>query len=205
MKAMKRMNFPKMFLLSALGALGCMSAAQGQFAAYGTVNGAKVNGITCTDPQHICASNDGSVRPYGGTLGVFYDFRSYGPMRLGADVRTSFMNTNKRADVYQGGTGIVRNYTGLAGARGTFNTRYKILRPYVQISGGFSRTNAIVPTPGLFQTFGLVEGFAGLDLAVASNVDLRAIEFGAGEMFGSSSHSTQSIGLGIVFHSAREK
>jgi hypothetical protein len=49
-----------------------------------------------------------------------------------------------------------------------------------------------------------VQGFAGLDLALFSNVDFRAIEFGAGELFGPSSHGVQTIGLGIVFHTTRE-
>jgi len=46
---------------------------------------------------------------------------------------------------------------------------------------------------------------AGLDLALFQNVDLRVIELGAGEIFGPSSHSIQSIGLGIVFHTTRER
>jgi hypothetical protein len=50
-----------------------------------------------------------------------------------------------------------------------------------------------------------VQGFVGLDLALFQNFDFRPIEFGVGEMFGPSSHNVQSIGLGIVFHTAREK
>lgn len=34
-------------------------------------------------------------------------------------------------------------------------------------------------------------------------VNLRAIELGASEAFGPPSHSIQSIGIGVVFHTAR--
>jgi hypothetical protein len=48
-----------------------------------------------------------------------------------------------------------------------------------------------------------VEGFAGADITILPVLDLRAIELGAGEAFGPSSHSIQSIGIGVVFHTPR--
>ena len=68
--------------MSALGAVSCVSAAHAQFAVYGTVVGERVRGFTCAT---ICASTDGSERPYGGSFGAFYNFRTYGPMRLGVE------------------------------------------------------------------------------------------------------------------------
>ena len=75
------MSFRKVFLMGVLVGLGCVSVARAQFAAYGMVNGERLKAVTCTDQQNTCASNDGVLRPYGGTLGAYYDFRTYGPVR----------------------------------------------------------------------------------------------------------------------------
>jgi hypothetical protein len=48
-----------------------------------------------------------------------------------------------------------------------------------------------------------VQGFAGLDLALFQNFDLRLVELGEGELFGTNSHNIQSIGIGVVFHTSR--
>jgi hypothetical protein len=204
MRAMKNMSFRKIFLMGVLIGLGCVSAAQAQLAVYGTVSAERLKGINCADPQHICASTDGTVRPYGGTIGTYYDFRSFGPVSLGADLRGVFLNSNKSAYSYQGGPDLIRHYSFLGGARATFKTPFKVLRPYVQVSAGLGRTNSTVPPPNFYQNFTQVQGFAGLDIALFDNVDFRAIELGAGELFGPSSHTIQSIGLGLVFHMTRE-
>jgi hypothetical protein len=130
-------------------------------------------------------------------------------VRLGVDFRASFLNSNKSAFSFQGGPGFARHISALGGARATFKTPFKVLRPYVQVSAGLGRTDAttapVQPALNLvYQNFTQVQGFAGLDLALFQNVDLRAIELGAGELFGSSSHSIQMIGIGIVFHTSRE-
>ena len=209
MRTMKNMSFRKFFLMGVLIGLGCVSAARAQFAAYGMVNGERLKAVTCTDQQNTCASNDGVLRPYGGTLGAYYDFRTYGPVTLGADVRASFLNSNKSAFTFQGGPDFARHFSALGGARATFRTPFKVLRPYVQVSAGLGRTDATTPPvlPSLnliYQNFTQVQGFAGLDLALFDNIDLRAVEFGAGEMFGSGSHTIQTIGVGLVFHMTRE-
>jgi hypothetical protein len=205
MKAMMTMSFRRIFFTAVLIGLGCVSAAQAQFAAYGTVSAERLKSINCDDPQNICASNDGTVRPYGGTVGAYYDLRTYGPVTLGADLRGVFLNSNKSAYSYQGGPDLVRHYSFLGGARATFKTPFKVLRPYAQVSAGLGRTNSTVPPPTYYQNFTQVQGFVGLDLALFDNIDFRAIELGAGELFGPSSHSIQSIGVGLVFHMTREK
>jgi hypothetical protein len=202
---MKSMNFRRIFFLGVLIGLGVATAARAQFAVYGTVSAERLKSVSCIDPQGNCAAGDGTARPYGGSFGAYYDFRSFGPVRIGADLRGTFLNSNKSAFSYSGGADFVRHYAGLGGARASFNTPFKVLRPYVQISAGFGKSNATSLSPVVFQNFTQVQGFAGLDLAVFSNVDIRAIEFGAGELFGSGSHSIQTIGLGVVFHTTREK
>ena len=202
-------GFRRILFAAALGTICSASAARAQFAVYGTVGAERLRAVSCTDPKNVCASNDGVVRPYGGSFGMYYDFRNYGPVRLGADLRATFLNSNKSAYAYQGGVDVIRHYALLGGARATFKTPFKVLRPYIQASAGWGRTDAtnapVAPTYALnYQNFTQVQGFAGLDLAVFQNVDFRVIEFGAGEMFGPSSHSIQTIGLGIVFHTTRE-
>jgi len=207
---MKSMNFRRIFFLGVLVGLGCAAAAQAQFAAYGMVNGENLKGITCLDPLGQCAASNGTFKPYGGTVGAFYDFRSYGPVQVGIDVRGTFLDGNKSAYSYMGGSESQRHDAALGGLRATFKTPFHVLRPYVQVSAGLGRTDATAPAPApitslYYRNFTQVEGFAGLDLALFNNIDLRLIELGAGEIFGPSSHSIQSIGIGIVFHPTRQK
>jgi hypothetical protein len=210
MEAMKSMNFRRIFFLGVLVGLGCATVAQAQFAAYGMVNGERLKGITCLDPAGVCAASNGTFKPYGGTVGVFYDWRSFGPLRLGIDARGTFLDGNKSAYSYMGGSESMRHNAALGGLRATFKTPFHVLRPYVQASAGLGRTDATAPAPAplttlFYRNFTQVEGFAGLDLALFNNIDLRVIELGAGEIFGPSSHSIQSIGIGIVFHPTRER
>lgn len=201
MKLMKISNFRRNFLVATLAFAGLATGAHAQFGVYGMVQGENIKNITCLDPTGVCAAANGTAKPWGGIIGAYYDFKNFGPIRLGGDVRGSFLNANKSAFSYQGGSDLVRHYSFLGGARATVRTPFKVLRPYVQISGGLGRTNAT--GPGGYGDYGQVQGFAGLDLALFPNLDFRPIEFGAGEIFGSNSHSIQSIGLGVVFHTSR--
>jgi hypothetical protein len=210
METMKSMNFRRIFFLGVLIGLGSVSVAQAQFAAYGMVSAERLNAVNCTNPQNVCASANGIVRPYGGTLGAYYDFRSYGPVSLGVDVRGNFLSSNKSAFSDQGGASLIRHYSFLGGARATFRTPFKVLRPYAQIEGGFGSTDAtLAPVQPLlklnYQNYTQVQGFVGLDLALFENFDFRPVELGIGELFGPSTHNIQSIGIGVVFHTSRNK
>ncbi len=187
-----------LFLFSAVG-------ARGQFAVYGTVTGERMSGFTCTDPQGQCSAAGGVVKPYGGTFGAYYDFRSIGPMRLGVDVRGGVLNSNKSATTYASSVDSVRQYSALGGLRGEFKTPFRWLHPYAQISGGYMHSNAAGTFPTDYSNYTQLEGFAGADITLLPVLDLRAIEVGAGEAFGPSSHSIQSIGIGVVFHSPRSR
>jgi hypothetical protein len=140
-------------------------------------------------------------------FGGYYDFRSMGPVRLGVDVRGSVLNSNKSAVTNSASVDFVRFYSALAGVRGEFRTPARWLHPYAQLSAGLGRTNADFPNgdPRVYQNFTQVEGFVGADITLLPVLDLRAIELGAGETFGPSSHSIQSIGIGIVFHTPRSR
>jgi hypothetical protein len=159
------------------------------------------------------------VKPYGGAFGAYYDFKDLGPVRIGVDLRGDVLGTNKRADSSAGGQGIVRQYATLGGLRGSIKTPIHWLRPYAEVAGGYTRNNAIgqytfapVPSgapalvsfnPNVYANYGVVRGYVGADITIFPFLDLRAIELGAGEAFGSSSHTTESIGAGIVFHLPR--
>ncbi len=178
-------------------------AAYGQIAAYGVVTGERMTGFTCQDPQGICSASGGVVKPYGAIFGGYYDFRSLGPVRLGVDVRGSVLNSNKSATTYSSSVDQIRHYSALGGLRGEFKTPLHILHPYGQVSLGYMRSNAASVQPTVYQNFMQVEGFGGLDVSLVPWMDIRAIELGAGGAFGSSTHSIQSIGVGVVFHTAR--
>jgi hypothetical protein len=143
------------------------------------------------------------VRPYGGSFGGYYDFRSMGPFRLGVDLRGSVLNSNKSATTYSSNVDGVRHYAALGGVRAEVRTPLSWLHPYGQISAGLGRSNAASLNPTEYQNYTQVQGFVGADIKLLPILDLRAIELGAGEIFGSSSHSIQSIGIGVVFHTAR--
>lgn len=180
-------------------------AAHAQFGAYGTITGERVTGFTCTDPQGQCASTGGVVRPYGGTFGGYYDFRSVGPIRLGVDLRGSVLNSNKSATTYASSVDAVRQYTALGGLRGELRLPMHWLHPYAEVAGGFAHSNAAETLPTVYQNYGVAQGFVGADVTLLPILDLRAIELGAGEAFGPSSHSIQSIGIGVVFHTPRSR
>lgn len=190
--------------LALLVSLFSSVAARAQFGVYGTVTGERFGGFTCQVTTG-CAASNGVAKPYGGAFGGYYDFRSIGPIRLGVDVRGSVLNSNKSAVTNNSSIDFVRHYSALGGVRAEFRTPAKWLHPYGQISAGLGRSNAafVDNNPGLYQNFTQIEGFAGADITLLPILDLRAIELGAGEAFGPSSHSIQSIGIGVVFHSPR--
>jgi hypothetical protein len=167
-----------------------------------------VGGFTCLQVTG-CAATGGAIKPYGGTFGGYYDFRSIGPVRLGVDLRGSVLNSNKSATTGTSSSDLVRHYAALGGLRAGIHVPFTWLHPYAQISGGYGRLNdeslSGTVNPRVFTNYTQVEGFVGADITLLPVLDLRAIELGAGEMFGSSNHSIQSIGIGVVFHTPRRR
>lgn len=203
MGTMKLMLFRKLLPLFAVFALIYASPARAQFAVYGTVTGERMAGFTCQAVNSQCASSGGAVRPFGGNFGLYYDFRNLGPFRIGADLRGNVFSSNKSATEYLGGAGVVRQYGALGGVRASIALPMKILHPYVEGAAGYAKTNAASTTPELYSNYTQVEGLVGLDIAVLPYIDLRAVEFGAGALFGPNTHGTLSVGAGLVFHMPR--
>jgi len=189
--------------------------AQAQIAVYGMFQANRLSGISYRST--VSSGNNGNFSPLGGTLGVFYDFRSIGPVRIGADVRGSLSTTKKGADPTSIGAGG-RIGSAMGGVRAVFKTPIAPLKPYVEGLVGVARTNygtdyfqQILPVdstravPGVTLSTALqYQALAGLDVAIVPALDLRIIELGFGGLSGSGTHSgnypLKSVGIGLVFH-----
>ena len=188
------------FSLALLPFLCAATAAQAQLSAYGTVTVRRMTGVTYT--QGTITHTDGTFDPVGATGGLFYDFRTIGPVRLGIDARGSFVNSNQGSNPFTKGSGG-RIYTGLAGVRASFHTPFAPLKPYVQGSAGFSASDYGVPAAGKVVLSSNVEygAFAGLDIAILPVVDFRLVELGYGALQGNShTYPVGTISTGLVFH-----
>ncbi len=191
--------------------------AHAQAAVYGTVTVQHLSGLTYTTTGNGTANTlitrtDGAFSPVGGTGGLFYDFRSYGPVRLGVDARFSIANTTHGADPNAAGSGG-RLYTAMGGLRASFPAHYRILAPYAGADFGVARSDfgnggaaGANPTSGQVQiNHGFAyQGLAGLDIHALSVVDVRLFELGIGGVTGvtgqTGNHLLESVSFGLVFH-----
>jgi hypothetical protein len=243
------MIFRKAVLFLA-AAIATTTIAQAQLGVYGTISVNRLSGVqnspftpanapltapSCPQPTPTtplpttCRVND-SVDPLGGTGGVYYDFKTLGPVRLGVDVRGSITDSKQGAYTFSRGGGT-RIYSTLGGIRASFHTPIKVVKPYVQASVGLGRSDY-----GLYTAFVLqppvtvtqpggqpvvvlpaiignkvvrynnlqYEGFAGVDLKLLPIMDFRVVELGYGALnsFGTNSHTYPigTISTGVVFH-----
>ncbi|HLI76049.1 MAG TPA: hypothetical protein VKV02_03820 [Acidobacteriaceae bacterium] len=189
-------------VLAAVAALSC-TAAHAQFGVFATVTGERIGGVACAQSVGgsvgSCTSGTTTDKPYGATFGGYYDFHSFGPVRVGAEVRGGVLNTNKDPGANIASSDLIREYTALGGVRASVGTPIKWIRPYAGFAVGYDKFG---PVYG-YNTYTKAEGLLGVDVPVTSFLDIRAIELGAGALFGSTSHGTQSIGAGLVFHTTR--
>jgi hypothetical protein len=199
--------------------------AHAQLGVYGTVTVNRLSGqqssplaplnadpASCVGTAAPSCKVNNSVDPLGGGGGIYYDFKTFGPIRLGADLRGTITDGKQGAQAYFRGTGT-RIYSTLGGVRASFHTPWVPVKPYVQVSAGLGRSDY-----GLFSagtgpnsSGGTVvhnnlqyEGFAGVDLRLLPIMDFRVVELGYGALtsFGTNSHSYPigTISTGVVFH-----
>jgi len=215
------MSFRKVLFLGVV--LVLVGTARAQVGVYGMYSGTDMSGVQCLAVNSACSATGGDVKPWGAIGGVYYDFHKIGPMTLGVDFRASSLHSNKSASSSAGGSDATGAQTFLGGVRGSFKTRISWLRPYAQISAGWTRSDVSEPScltqsgttllcsgtvntvsPRQYDGFVTYEGFAGADVRVFPFLDLRAIELGIGNMNragtgnGSSSVGLRSIASGIV-------
>ena len=167
-------------------------AAHAQFAIYGMGSGGFVGNENATQGSLVLQMNGTSA--YGGTFGVYDDFKRFGPLKLGADARyfqqTKSNNSPDPNTQLRGGTG---------GLRLALKLPVLPLKPYVQAEIGAVSTN--------YGYFGNSTGsFAyqvqgGVDYTIFPHLDLRA-EYGGGQIGDSyntgAKQALQEVGLGLV-------
>jgi hypothetical protein len=240
---LKGMIFRKAVLVLAAAIASTATIAHAQLGVYGNVTVNRLTGqqgsplapanaglIDCTGNQAPTCAVNNSVDPLGGGAGVYYDFKTIGPVRLGADLRGTITNSKQGAYSFSRGGGT-RIYSALGGIRASFRTPIPIIKPYIQGSVGLGRsdyglfttqvtspattvtsptggTTIVVPatlTNEVVRYSGLqYEGFAGVDLKILPVMDFRVVELGYGALtsFGTNGH-TYPIGTlttGVVFH-----
>jgi hypothetical protein len=197
------MGFRKL-ILSGVAALSCVAHAQ--LGVYGMYEGTQVSNVSCLGVGVPCTSGGGSVNPFGGVGGVYYDFKSFGPVRFGADLRGELLHANKSAASPIGGDGSTRVHDALGGLRASFTTPINFLRPYAQVSAGWASSDVANLNIETYTNYVKYEVFAGADIRVFPILDVRPIELGFGGMSrvgngsGNSSLTVKSIGAGVVFH-----
>jgi len=243
------MIFRKAVLFLA-AAIATTTIAHAQFGVYGnvTVNrlagqqssplapaNAPLTAASCVPPQQgapipqPCQVNN-SVDPLGGGGGIYYDFKTLGPVRIGVDARGTITDSKQGAYSFSRGGGT-RIYSTLGGIRASFHTHWVPVKPYIQVSAGLGRSDyglftAVIGTPGrtvpnpnggtpitippiLNNTVVRYnnlqyEGFAGIDLRILPSMDFRVVELGYGALtsFGTNGHTYPigTISTGVVFH-----
>jgi hypothetical protein len=200
---MKDMLFRKLLPVLAAGAALSAPVAHAQFGVFATVTGERIGGVACQANTianvGTCSSGTTTDKPYGSSFGGFYDFRSFGPVRVGAELRGSVLNTNKDPGANIASNDLIREYTVMGGVRASTGTPIRILRPFGNLLVGYSKFGPVYA----YNKYTKLEGHVGVDIPIGQFFDIRAIELGAGALFGPSSHGTQSIGAGIVIHSPR--
>jgi hypothetical protein len=225
----------KQLCLLAAAFLLCAASAHAQFLVYGDVTLDRITSITsspilntlspppCTGTTTTgCTSYRDDINPIGFTGGISYDFKTFGPVRLGADVRGVLANSKQGSQSNAQGSGT-HNYSILGGVKGTFATRYSFLAPYVEGAIGYGRSNYGVLTDAVHNgssypgsptypgsaTQGNIEyhAFAGVDLHALPWLDWRVFEGGVGvlQATGTYAHSypVYNISSGVVLHMPR--
>jgi hypothetical protein len=214
------MIFRKAVLFLA-AAIAITATAHAQLGAYGTITVNRLSGQQSSPLAPLnanpasclgvaassCKVND-SVDPIGGTGGVYYDFKTLGPVRLGVDVRGTVTDSKQGVYTVSRGSGT-RIYSMLGGVRASFHTPIKVIKPYIQASAGLGRSDyglSLTTTPGKIATVNNLqyEGFAGVDVKLLPYMDFRVVELGYGGLtsFGTYAHTYPigTISTGVVFH-----
>jgi len=186
--------------LLSLVLLSCLpKIAAAQLGAYGLFDGTRISNLT-GQPSVVTGQKLNSTSPVGGVLGVFYDFRNVGPVRVGVDLRGSLLQTKRGADADFLGAGTHIN-SFLGGVRVSFHSPIKLLqlKPYLQASAGLGRSDFGL-SPNLSNGFEY-HGYAGVDIKLLPILDWHAVELGYGGIDGNGhNYPLASVSTGFVVH-----
>lgn len=189
-------------------------SAHAQLAGYATLTVSRMSGIDTSPYAAKLSPNpvEGSINPLGATIGGYYDFKTVGPIRLGADVRGQILTTKQGAESGFNGVGG-RVHSVLGGLRGSFHTPFKPFEGYVQGSAGLGQSDYGFPgtilktsttsTPSQIVLKNNFEyhAFVGLQLHVTPIAEWRVFEVGYGALSGGGhTYPLKSVSTGVVFH-----
>lgn len=164
--------------------------AKAQVAIYGMGSGGFLSSVNAQSGPLTLTSD--SFSAYGGTFGVYDNYRHLGPVKFGGDGRffiQSSANNNRYGNQLRGG---------LVGARLALFSHAVPFSPYIQAEIGGVGTNYGTQASRSTSFSYQVQG--GLDYTIFPHVDGR-FEYGAGQigaLFPGNRQEMQQIGLGIV-------
>ncbi len=180
--------------LAVLTVLVCATASRAQVGVYAMGSAGRVSGIPATGigPGGPVVVGDKSFWAFGGTFGVYDDFRRFGPLKLGGDAR-GFIQNHSSSSMNLNGNKLSGGLTGL---RLSLHVPALPFKPYIQAEIGAASTNY---GQNSFRTTNFAyQVQLGADFTVFPHLDLRA-EYGGGEILSSSkSNPMQQLGGGAV-------
>jgi hypothetical protein len=185
-----------------LAVLGAAPLAHAQLGVYADFTADRLSGQQSSPQLTAGVAYNNSVNPTGGTFGVFYDFKTFGPVRLGADARFTHITDSRSAQTNSVAAGT-HIYSTLGGVRASFHTPIKLLVPYAQLSAGLGRSDFGILTQ---QKVNALEYhvYGGVDYNILPYLGWRVVELGYGGInpVGNGNHNypIANISTGIVFH-----
>lgn len=176
------------FALCGMGLLG--SSAHAQVAIYGMGSGGFLSSVNAQSGPFTLTS--ASVSAYGGTFGVYDNYRHLGPLKFGGDARF-FIQSSSTSHAYGN---QLRGAMG--GARLALSSVAVPFSPYIQAEIGGVSTNYGTQSQRSISFAYQVQG--GLDYTIVPHLDGR-FEYGVGQigaLFPGNRQEMQQIGIGLV-------
>jgi hypothetical protein len=161
-----------------------------QVAVYAMGSGGFLSSVNA--PSGPLTLTSDSFSAYGGTFGVYDNYRHFGPVKFGGDGRffiQSSANNNSYGNQLRGG---------FVGARVALFSRTVPFSPYIQAEIGGVGTNYGTQSSRSTSFAYQIQG--GLDYTIVPHLDAR-FEYGAGEIgsqFSGTRQEMQQVGLGLV-------
>jgi len=169
---------------------GFGARAKAQVAIYGMGSGGFLSSVNAQSGPLTLTSD--SFSAFGGTFGVYDNYRHFGPVKFGGDGRffiQSSTNGNSYGNQLRGGLG---------GARLALFSHLVPFSPYIQAEIGGVSTNYGTQSQRTLTFSYQVQG--GLDYTIVPRLDAR-FEYGAGQigaLFPGNRQEMQQVGLGLV-------
>jgi hypothetical protein len=185
-----------MFLL-----VTCAVSAGGQIGIYAMGSAGNISSFsTPLSLPPVNGINGQNGWTYGGTFGVYDNFLSLGPLKLGADARGIAQGTSRSTTTTTYGNQIRGGMTGLRLA-----LHAPLLKPYIQAElGGVSTNYTALGQSSTRSLSGVYQVQIGVDYTLIPHLDIRG-EYGVGQLFdypdvtnNSNKPRLQQAGIGAV-------